>query len=125
MTAESARERIATMQVLVARDEEGTIVGTVGAAVDGPEGHIRGMAAVPMVQGTGVADQLIQRIEAELSAAGCSFVTLDTTAPLARAIRFYERHGYVRSGAVGHFFGMQLYEFRKTLGARAGGSLRG
>jgi hypothetical protein len=42
-------------------------------------------------------------------------VTLDTTAPLVRAIRFYERHGYVRSGAVTDFFGMPLYEFRKGL----------
>ena len=115
MSAESARQRIETMCVLVARSEQGTVVGTVGATVRGPEGHIRGMAVVPPAQGTGVADQLIKSIEGELSAAGCSFVTLDTTVPLVRAIRFYERHGYVRSGVVGDFFGMPLYEFQKQL----------
>jgi hypothetical protein len=47
--------------------------------------------------------------------AGCSFATLDTTAPLARAIRFYERNGYVRSGVIADFFGMALFEYRKQL----------
>ena len=115
MDAEAARKRIETMQVLVARSDEGTVVGTIGAAVRGPEGHIRGMAVVPAAQGTAVADLLMKSMEGELFAAGCSFVTLDTTAPLVRAIRFYERHGYVRSGAVSDFFGMVLYEFRKEL----------
>jgi ribosomal protein S18 acetylase RimI-like enzyme len=76
------------------------------------------MAVLPRAQGTGLADQLIKGIEAELFAAGCSFVTLDTTAPLVRAIRFYERHGYVRSGTVPDFFGMPLYELRKEPVAR-------
>jgi putative acetyltransferase len=73
------------------------------------------MGVVPASQGAGVADQLLEAIESELKVAGCSLVTLDTTAPLARAIRFYERHGYVRSGAVSDFFGMPLYEYRKVL----------
>ena len=63
----------------------------------------------------GVADQLLETIEQELRAAGCPFVTLDTTAPLARAIRFYERNGYVSSGAVSDFFGMALYQYQKQL----------
>ena len=115
MNAATARQRIETMKVLVARGEQGTVVGTVGATVRGREGHIRGMAVVPAAQGMGVADQLIESMEGELSAAGCSFVTLDTTVPLVRAIRFYERHGYVRSGTIGDFFGMPLHEFRKYL----------
>ena len=115
MTPESARQRIQTMDVLVARSDDGAVVGTIGAAALGSEGHIRGMAVVPTAQGTGVADQLMQSMEADLLAAGCSFVTLDTTAPLVRAIRFYERHGYVRSGTVSDFFGMEIYEFRKNL----------
>jgi GNAT superfamily N-acetyltransferase len=57
----------------------------------------------------------LESIENELREAGCSLVTLDTTAPLARAIRFYERNGYVRSGVVSDFFGMALYEYKKRL----------
>jgi hypothetical protein len=30
-------------------------------------------------------------------------------------MRFYEKHGYRRSGKVGGFFGMPLYEFVKNL----------
>src|SRR5262245_50565095 len=96
MTLEAVRERIETMLVLVARDDKGRVVGTVGAAIHGAEGHLRGMAVTPSFQGRGVADQLLRTIERELSAAGCSYVTLGTTAPLARAIRFYERNGYTR-----------------------------
>jgi GNAT superfamily N-acetyltransferase len=115
MTSEAVRRRIETMTVLIARNEVGLIVGTIGAAVRGAEGHIRGMAVAPSSQGGGVADQLLEAIERELTTAGCSFVTLDTTAPLARAIRFYERNGYVRSGTVSDFFGMPLYEYVKSL----------
>jgi hypothetical protein len=50
-------------------------------------------------------------------------VTLDTTAPLVRAIRFYERNGYARSGAVSNFYGMQLYEYRKVLREMKSGSV--
>jgi GNAT superfamily N-acetyltransferase len=115
MTVESVRHRLETMTVLVARNDQNRIIGTVGAAAHGTEGHIRGMAVVPSFQGDGVADQLLEAIESELNAAGCSRVKLDTTAPLARAIRFYERHGYVRSDVVADFFGMSLYEYRKAL----------
>lgn len=117
MTAETVRQRIATMTVLVARTESGPILGTIGAAVRGSEGHIRGMAVVPSAQGTGIAGRLLDTIERELSVAGCSFVTLDTTAPLVRAVRFYERHGYVPSGTVTEFFGMPLFEYQKRLQA--------
>lgn len=115
MTGESVRYRLETMTVLVARNDQGRIIGTVGAAAHGTEGHIRGMAVVPSFQGGGVGDRLLEAIERELKAAGCLRVTLDTTAPLTRAIRFYERHGYVRSDAVSDFFGMSLYEYRKAL----------
>jgi hypothetical protein len=41
-------------------------------------------------------------------------VTLDTTEPLKKAIRFYLRHGYKPSGIVKDFFGMPLFEYEKT-----------
>ena len=115
MTSETVRQRIASMTVLVARNQTGLIVGTIGALVRGVEGHIRGMAVTPSWQGAGVSNRLLESIENELRGAGCSLVTLDTTAPLARAIRFYERNGYVRSGVVSDFFGMALYEYTKRL----------
>ena len=42
-------------------------------------------------------------------------VSLDTTEPLRRAVRFYERHGFRPSGRVSDFFGMPLFEYVKEL----------
>jgi GNAT superfamily N-acetyltransferase len=115
MDPKTVRQRIERMTLFVARNDADEIIGTIGGASRGAEGHIRGMAVLPSAQGTGVADRLLQAIERYLAEAGCSFVTLDTTAPLTRAVRFYERHGYARSGVISDFFGMPLYEYRKQL----------
>ena len=98
------------MSVLVAVEDE-IIVGTIGCR----EGHIRGTAVLEAWQGRGIAAQLLQAAEAELVAAGCRRITLDTTAVLEPAIRFYEKHGYRRSGRVTDFFGMRLIEYVKQL----------
>ncbi|HEY6050376.1 MAG TPA: GNAT family N-acetyltransferase [Thermoanaerobaculia bacterium] len=107
--------RLASMVVFVAEDDDGAVVGTIGGASSGGEGHIRGMAVLPRAQGSGVAARLLAAVEAALRERGCSIVSLDTTMPLARAIRFYERSGYRASGRVVDFFGMPLYEYRKRL----------
>jgi ribosomal protein S18 acetylase RimI-like enzyme len=121
LTRETVRQRMQTMTVLVARDDAAVIIGTVAGAGHGAEGHIRGMAVAPAWQGTRLADVLLHGIEEEMRLAGCSFATLDTTAPLARAIRFYERNGCARSGVVSDFFGMALYGYRKQLPPEAAG----
>ena len=117
LTAESLDERLASMSVLVAVTPEGAIVGTLahqGIGID--EGHLRGMAVLPEYAGTGVAEQLLTRAERELRDLRCSRVSLDTTEPLRRAVRFYEKHGYRFSGRITGFFGMPLYEYAKELG---------
>ena len=50
-------------------------------------------------KGSGVSTCLLERAEDELRKAGCGTVTLDTTEPLNRASRFYERN--VGFGALG------------------------
>lgn len=107
-------ERLSQMTVFVAVSGE-TVIGTIGCLASGIEGHLRGMAVAPEHQGSGVAAALLQAAEQELINEGCRCVTLDTTEPLARAIRFYERHGFVRSGRASDFFGMKLYEYVKAL----------
>jgi ribosomal protein S18 acetylase RimI-like enzyme len=105
------QKRLREMTVLVA--EEGGVVGTIACVRHGDEGHLRGMAVLPVWRGRGLAEQLLAAAEAEL--AGCTRITLDTTAPLRRAIRFYEKHGYRATGRVSDFFGMPLYEYEKAL----------
>src|SRR5258708_26057746 len=106
------------MCVFVAASPAGEIVGTVaGSVVSAEEGHVRGMAVRPGWHGAGLASELLASVEAELRERKCSRITLDTTAPLKRATRFYERHGYRRSGRVADFFGMELVEYVKELTA--------
>ena len=107
--------RIADMHVLVAV-EGNRVAGTIaGAHNQRREGHLRGMAVLPQRQGLGIAGQLLIGIEDYLRAQRCSRITLDTTLPLRRAIRFYERRGYRHTGVIGDFFGMPLYEYAKDL----------
>ena len=121
LTAESLRLRFQEMRILVAQDQSGRVMGTIAYKVNGDEGHVRGMAIRPDYQGTGVAQCLLERVKAELKGAGCQRVTLDTTRPLERAIRFYEKNGFRPTGEKALYFGMELIEYCKNLGVMAAG----
>ena len=110
----TVQARLENMHVLVAISDA-RLVGTIGAAVAGKEGHLRGMAVLPEYQGTGVAAPLLSAIESWLRSQGCTRVSLDTTLPLQAAMRFYEKHGYRRAGQIQDFFGMPLIEYVKNL----------
>jgi N-acetylglutamate synthase-like GNAT family acetyltransferase len=113
----AARDRLRSMSVFIAEDSNSTLIGTIAATnASDTEGHLRGMAVLPDWQGTGVAGELLGHALHELRTAGCRRVTLDTTVPLRRAVRFYEKQGFTRSGKVTDFFGMPLYEFYRILG---------
>ena len=113
-TLETIQQRLTSMCVLVALNEAREIVGTIACSVIGQsEGHLRGMAVLPAWQGRGIAEQLLRTAENELLSRKCLLITLDTTEPLQRAMRFYERQGYRRSGKVTDFFGMPLHEYVK------------
>jgi GNAT superfamily N-acetyltransferase len=114
LTPRSVLERLKAMTILVAISN-GQVVGTIACSTNGDEGHLRGMGVLPAWLGKGVAGDLLGAAEEELRAKNCKRVTLDTTEPLPRAMRFYEKHGYRRSGRVGDFFGMALYEYVKAL----------
>lgn len=117
LTRESFLRRLEEMAVFVAVDRDWRVIGTIacGVLADG-EGHLRGMAVLPDWQASGVADRLLRRAEVELISRNCRRITLDTTEPLQRAMRFYERHSYRRSGRVQDFFGMPLIEYFKDIG---------
>jgi ribosomal protein S18 acetylase RimI-like enzyme len=119
LTPETLQDRLAHMQVFVAETSSGQIAGTIACQVIGQgEGHLRGMAVLPTCQGSGIAAQLLAHAEAELRRQNCTCITLDTTAPLERAMRFYEKCGFHRSGKIRDFFGMPLFEFHKRLSSK-------
>lgn len=119
LTPESVASRLEEMFVFVAADESGQIVGTVACNIIRPdEGHVRGMAVLPAWHGAGVAARLLKCAESRLRECNCKRVSLDTTEPLQRAIHFYEKNGFRRSGKVRDFFGMPLFEYVKRLSAK-------
>jgi N-acetylglutamate synthase-like GNAT family acetyltransferase len=115
LTPKTLRKRSLEMQVLVATDSSGRVVGTVAYKAENREGRIRGMAVRPGWQGTGVAARLLEQAEADLRGLHCGAITLDTTRPLQRAMHFYKAHGFRATGEVASFFGMDLLAYRKEL----------
>lgn len=114
LAPDTIHQRLASMSVLVAVSPAGEVVGTIAGQVTSQhEGHLRGMAVLPNWQGLGVADHLLDAAERHLLDQKCSRISLDTTRPLRRATRFYERHGFRASGRVTDFFGMPLFEYVK------------
>jgi GNAT superfamily N-acetyltransferase len=81
----------------------------------GAEGHLRGMAVRRDWHRWGVAERLLTAVEDHLHSRGCSYITLDTTEPLRRAVHFYEKRGYRSTGKVTTYFGMALFEYCKDL----------
>jgi len=115
LAPETVRLRLKEMTIFVAISEGKKVVGTIACRVAGEEGHLRGMAVLPRLHGAGIAQRLLERAEAYLGGQGCTRITLDTTEPLERAMRFYERNGFVRSGKVQDFFGMRLIQYEKVM----------
>jgi ribosomal protein S18 acetylase RimI-like enzyme len=112
------QRRLQTMAVFVA-EISARIVGTVGVSTShATEAHLRGMAVVASAQRKGVAQQLFTAAIDHCRSAGCTRVTLDTTAPLRAAIRFYEKNGFRATGRVADFFGMELFEYDLALDDR-------
>lgn len=113
---EDLRKRLETMCVFVATSPSGEVVGTVACYIIGPdEGHVRGMAVRPAWHGVDVAGKLIRSVETELRERGCTRISLDAVLPLQRAMRFYEKQGFQRSGRSTDFFGMEMVEYVKEL----------
>jgi ribosomal protein S18 acetylase RimI-like enzyme len=113
--ASAVLDRMAYMTVYIAVTATTEVAGTIACSVAHQVGHLRGMAVRPEWQGHNIAQQLLCEAENHLRAAGCRRITLDTTTPLERAIRFYERNRYVPTGRISDFFGMPLHEYSKQL----------
>jgi len=115
LSPETVERRMKEMTIFVALDGTGLVAGTIACQAAGSEGHLRGMAVLPQLRGGGLAQQLLEQAERYVRQQGCTRITLDTTEPLKRAIRFYERNGFRPSGKVQDFFGMRLIEYEKAI----------
>jgi ribosomal protein S18 acetylase RimI-like enzyme len=77
---------------------ESDIVGTVSAVLRGEqELYIRGMAVLPEARGQQIGKLLFELVEEYAKGNGCTKLVLSTTPFLDRAIRLYERLGFVKT----------------------------
>ncbi|MBC7909661.1 MAG: GNAT family N-acetyltransferase, partial [Pyrinomonadaceae bacterium] len=78
--------------------------------------YIRGMAALPLARGQGIGELLLKHVESFAREHGHERLTLSTTPFLDRAIRLYERAGFLRSDDGPHdLFGTPLFTMAKVL----------
>ena len=85
---------------LVAR-ELGEPVGCVALVDCGSYGEIKRLYVRQEWRGRGIAEALMDRLEADAGDLGLNFVRLETGSRLAAAVRLYERRGYNRRGSFG------------------------
>jgi N-acetylglutamate synthase-like GNAT family acetyltransferase len=71
LTAETLAKRFEQMTVFVAIEGPEEIVGTIACRADNAQGHIRGMAVLPALQGTDVASRLLRRAESYFQERNC------------------------------------------------------
>lgn len=91
-------------------------VGTISAAIEPLGVHIRGMAIIPEARGLGIAGALLRQVEQFAREHGVSRMHLHTTPFLLRAIRCYERFGFVRSEEPpSDLLGTPLFSMEKEL----------
>ena len=91
--------------LLVARDGDGTVVGSVALVLSGDFGEItrsddeaafRMLVVDPSVQGRGVGQALVEACLERARAAGKRLMVLSTAPPMTSAHRLYERLGFTR-----------------------------
>ncbi len=106
---EHARDGLFFVRVLANR-----VVGTVLAGFDGIRGWIYHLAVLPEFRRRGLADRMMDHVEAELRTRDCPKINLQVRTSNAEVAAFYERRGYAID---------QVISFGKTLGGDADSSV--
>ena len=87
----------------VARDAAGTAQACGAIVLEPAHGELKRMFTRPAQRGRGLARALLQRLEAEAQARGCTRFVLETGILQPEAIALYERLGYRRRGPFGDY----------------------
>ena len=93
------------IQFFVARGEAGA-VGCGGVALFADLAEVKRMYVRPAARGQGVAEALLERIEAAVRAAGLRRLCLETGDRQLAALRLYPRAGFSRCAAFGDYAAM-------------------
>jgi putative acetyltransferase len=81
----------------------GAAIGCGGVALFDDFAEVKRMYVREAARGLGVADAILERLEAEARAVGRDFLRLETGVRQLAALRFYERRGFRRCGAFGAY----------------------
>ena len=85
-------------EFIAAVGEDGTVLGYVGMMFVLDEGYISNVAVSPAHRRQGIADALIERLDAICREHALCFVSLEVRAGNVPAIALYEKHGFARVG---------------------------
>ena len=87
----------------VARDASQRAVGCAAVVVDSTQGELKRMYLRPAARGQGLAQQLLQVLEAAAAGMGCRLLCLETGPYQKEALAFYARQGFARCGPFGSY----------------------
>jgi GNAT superfamily N-acetyltransferase len=94
------RAKLATRAQFVARDLDGSLMGTAGAFREGDAIELISMWVEPRVRGRGVGAALVERVISHARAVGCREVHLAVAEDNPAAERLYTRCSFARTGVV-------------------------
>jgi len=90
------------------------IIGTVSLSMkDQDQIYIRSMAVHPDYQKRGVGLFILKKINKLAIRKNIKTISLDTSKPLKRAIKFYKNFGFKFTGTKKNFYGIDIYEMKK------------
>ena len=81
-------------------EQSGTIIAAAMAGYDGHRGSVNYLGVDPAAQNSGVGRLIMQRIEADLTAAGCPKLNLLVRDDNLGVKAFYEKIGYQRDATI-------------------------
>jgi putative acetyltransferase len=87
----------------VERNDAGAAIGCGAIVLTAACGELKRMYLRPEWRGRGVAQQLLDFLEAQAALEGCRCYTLETGIYQLSAIALYERAGYVRCAPFGDY----------------------
>lgn len=92
--------------VFLVAEEEQHVLGYIGMYVSFDEGEITNVAVNPDVRCRGIGAMLIQAMKKEANLRGVTQIVLEVRVSNERAIRLYERNGFVHQGIRKGFYDM-------------------
>ena len=92
------------------------IVGTVSLLQkDQDQLYLRSMAVDPDYQSKGIGLFILKKIDELARRKNIKKISLETSKPLKRAIKFYKNFGFDFTGVTQNFYGIEIYEMIKRL----------